>query len=99
MAYSGYLSNNAAASSVDLVITSSAPRIGSFSLQGTNLVLLATNGMPGQGCYVLMATNIVLPLTNWTRVASNQFDGLGSFAFTNQVNPALLQRSYRLQLP
>ena len=55
--------------------------------------------MPGGGCYVLMGTNIVLPLSNWTRVASNQFDSLGCFLFTNPMNPALLQQYYRLQLP
>jgi hypothetical protein len=99
VAYLGYLSNNVAAGSVDLVITNSTPRIGGFSLQGTNLVLEATNGMAGRSCYVLAATNITLPLSNWTRVATNQFDSLGSFVYTNHVNPSLLRQYYRLQVP
>jgi len=34
--------------------------------------------------YVLASTNVALPLTNWTTVATQQFDLTGNFAFTNR---------------
>jgi hypothetical protein len=48
---------------------------------------------------VLGSTNLTLPLVNWTRVATNQFDAVGNFLFTNSFGSNRPQYFYRLQLP
>jgi hypothetical protein len=100
--YSGYLSNNVSAKSVDVVITSKTlnrPRIGSVSLAGTNLVLAGNGGSPAGPYYVLASTNLALPLTNWTHLLTNSFDSGGSFNLTSTIAPAVPRRFYLLQLP
>jgi alpha-tubulin suppressor-like RCC1 family protein len=49
--------------------------------------------------YVLASSNLLTPLTNWTLIATNQFDGAGSFIFTNPAPTNAPQEFYRLQLP
>jgi hypothetical protein len=75
------------------------PRIDGFTLNGTNLVISGTNGTPGGWYYVLASTNLALPLSNWTRTATNQFAGNGSFIFTNAVQTTASRQFYLLQLP
>jgi hypothetical protein len=102
--YSGYLSNNAAASSVDLLVTNAftnvpQPVIVSFALAGPNFACSGTNGLAGQPYYVLAATNLAAPSAAWTQLATNYFDASGNFAFTNALDPNAAQRFYRLQVP
>ena len=58
-----------------------------------------TNGPASGNYYVLTATNVALPLTNWSRIATNQFNASGNFNLTNPIDPATLQKFYRLELP
>jgi len=85
---------------VKLVVAPTVPpTFGSATLNGTNLVFSGGNGVPLGNYYVLMTTNLTLPLTNWTRLATNEFDGNGNFCFTNGLNMNLAPAFYRLQLP
>ena len=57
-----------------------------------------SNGPALGNYYVLTSTNVGAPLANWLRLATNQFDGVGGFIFTNAVSPLTPQLFYRLQL-
>ena len=75
------------------------PQFSSVVLSGTNL-LFSGKGGPTDGTYqVLSSTNVALPLTNWIALLTNQFDGNGSFIFTNAISPAMPRRFYRLSVP
>jgi hypothetical protein len=65
------------------------PEIGQISASGTNLLFGGTNGIPTATYYVLASTNLALPLASWAVVATNTFDGYGSFNFsaTNLAAP------------
>jgi hypothetical protein len=65
---------------------------GSFILSGAGG---ASNGT----YYVLISTNLLLPPTNWTYIATNQFDSAGGFIFTNTAQTNAPQLFYLLQLP
>jgi hypothetical protein len=100
--YSGYLTNNLAGTSVDLVITSKVlarPRIGSFTLSGKNLLLTTSGGLPGATCYLLSSTNVARPLPTWTRVLTNAFDGAGNLSLTNSLPAGSPQLFYILESP
>jgi hypothetical protein len=97
----GYLSNNVANRSIDLVITNCQgpkPVIAGVSQSGLSLTFTGTNGIPNATYYLLVSTNLAQPLTNWTRVATNVFDGNGQFTCTNTTGPNLPQQFYRLLL-
>jgi autotransporter-associated beta strand protein len=81
------------------VVMETPPTIGSVGVSGGNLVLRGAGGMTNGTYYVLISTNVAAPLTNWTRLLTNQFDGSGSFNFTNPMMPAAVQNFYLLQLP
>jgi hypothetical protein len=80
-----------------IVAPTTPPNFGSISLNGTNLVFSGSNGVPLGNYFVLTTTNLITPLTNWTRVATNQFDANGGFSFTNGIGAGVLQDFYRLQ--
>ena len=75
------------------------PSFGNLAMSGNNFVLRGGNGVPLGNYYVIGSTNLALPMTDWTRIATNQFDANGSFTFTNVPNPNSSQWFYRLQLP
>ena len=84
----------------DVAITADAPPPPphiNFGLSGTNLVLNCTNGTVGGTYYVLASTNLTLPWTNWAVVATNTFDGIGCYKFTNQLDPNFPQRYYLIR--
>jgi autotransporter-associated beta strand protein len=98
--YSGTL-NTDTPGQVNLVVVASLqtpPTIGTISISGSNVILRGTNGVPYSSYYVLMSTNVALPRLQWTPIATNQFDSLGSFAWTNAIGNGP-QNFYRLQLP
>jgi len=102
----GYLSNNLANASVDLVVTDcivpdpfSPPTITNIQLLGGSVVISGTSGNSGGTYRVLTSTNIVSPVTNWTSIATNFFDGAGNFSFTNAVTAGSPQRFYLLRVP
>ncbi len=49
--------------------------------------------------YVLASSNLLAPLTNWTLIATNQFDSDGNFIFTNAAPTNSPQYFYLIQLP
>jgi hypothetical protein len=55
--------------------------------------------MPFASYFILTSTNVTLPLSNWTRIATNQFNASGGFASTNSVSSSTTQQFYLLQLP
>ena len=60
------------------------------SLLGTNLLIHGTNNnVPNTSFHylVLTSTNINTPLSNWTPVATNPFNGNGTFDYTNPIVP------------
>ena len=81
------------------VVGTTPPTIGSIAVVGTSVVFTGSNGGASNTYYVLASTNVSAPLTNWSRIATNTFDGTGHFAFTNTLNPSMPQRFFRLQLP
>ncbi|HXU79352.1 MAG TPA: autotransporter-associated beta strand repeat-containing protein [Methylomirabilota bacterium] len=100
--YSGYISNDTASAAVALVLTAAPharPTTTSVSLQGGNLVFSGTNGYAGGNFYVLSSTNVALPLSNWTAIASGNFDLAGNFTFSAPVDPAKPQQYFVLQVP
>ena len=68
-------------------------------LNGTNVVIVGTNGLPGGTNYLMASTNIALPISQWTPVATNQFDSSGSFRYTNPVSANLPTRYFRITVP
>ena len=99
--YGGYISNNVAAGSVDLLAVqfpTNGPEFGGVKWAGTNLVFSGSNGVINWPYYVLASTNLALPLNQWARVATNVFDGAGGFVFTNSATTGQSRRFYRLQL-
>ena len=71
----------------------SLPRVdGGFILSGIG-------GTNNGTYYVLATTNLLVPLTNWTHIATNQFDSPGGFIFTNTAQTNAPQEFYILQMP
>jgi fibronectin-binding autotransporter adhesin len=81
------------------VVSTVPPRFGSPVVSGTNLNLSVSGGTPGWPCYLLASTNVAQPMTQWARIATNQFDDSGNSTFILPINPAFLERFYRLQVP
>ena len=76
-----------------------APKFGSVTLAGTNLLLSGGNGAARWNFYLLASTNLSLPLLNWSAVATSSFDASGNFALTNGVSPNQPRQFYLLKLP
>jgi hypothetical protein len=66
---------------------------------GTNVVIAGAGGAPGGTYRVVASTNVALPASQWTPVATNFFDGTGSFHYTNALKPALPAQFFRIGLP
>ena len=78
---------------------SSPPRISAITLAG-DMTVVSGFGGPCNGLYhVRSSTNLSVPLDQWRAIATNQFDAVGNFSFTNDVNPAIPQEFLRLALP
>ncbi|HSY19388.1 MAG TPA: hypothetical protein VK815_13685 [Candidatus Acidoferrales bacterium] len=73
-----------------VTVNISAPGMG-------GLIFSGTNGNAGAQYHVLASTNLALALSNWTVIATNNFDGNGNFNFTNPPDPAAPMTFYRLQ--
>jgi len=93
--YQGYISNNVAASAVDLVLTNGPlvivptipPHFTGFMLNFGNgtVTISGTNGQTGATYYLLSSTNLALPLRQWTTVATDVLSA-SAFMITNTVN-------------
>ncbi len=92
-----YSLNTSTAGQVNLIV--SRPQfLTAQSINGA-LTLTGSGGNPGGPYYILTSTNLAAPLINWTPIATNSFDSLGNFAFTNSINAAQSQQFYLLQTP
>lgn len=83
---------------VGLLITPAPPRILQVAA-AAGAVVLAGSGPPFRYFHVLSATNLSLPASNWSHVATNQFDAAGGFSLTNFPVAGPEHVFYRLQLP
>jgi autotransporter-associated beta strand protein len=95
----GNLSWNPALLNVDgslWVVSTVPPKITRTAVTSNNLVLSGTGGTPNWNYYVLMATNVV-PTSQWTRIATNSYDGFGNFTFTSQIDVTLPVALFRIQ--
>ena len=98
--FAGYLSNNVANSSVDLVAVqfpANGPSFASAKLAGTNLVFSGINGVASWPYFVLTTTNLALPASKWSCIATDAFDSSGNFVFTNNPNASSPIRFFCLQ--
>jgi autotransporter-associated beta strand protein len=80
------------------IVAAPKPVIAGISQSGFNLTFTGTNGIANATYYLLASTNLAVPLANWTRVATNVFDGSGQFTYTNGMAPNLPQQFYRVLL-
>jgi autotransporter-associated beta strand protein len=80
------------------VMALSQPTIGNINITGGNMVVGGTGGPNGWTYYLLASTNLNLPAAQWTRIATNQFNGDGTFSVTNLVDITAPQTFYQIQL-
>ncbi len=66
---------------------------------GTNVVIVGTNGPPGGTYNLMVSTNSALPISQWTPIATNQFDTGGGFRYTNAINANFPMRFFCVALP
>jgi len=95
LGYQGYISNNATASMIDLVLTNGpltivptqSPHLTGFTPNFGNgsVVISGTNGQAGATYYLLNSTNVALPLSQWAPVATDVLNS-AAFTITNPVN-------------
>jgi glucose/arabinose dehydrogenase len=81
-----------------IVSINPVPLITSLSLLGGNAVISGIRGTSGGNYTVLRSADLSLPLASWTPVATNSFDMLGNFFFTNAVAPGDSQLFYRVRV-
>jgi hypothetical protein len=89
-------------SSVAILTVLPSPLFGSIIVAGgTNggFILSGVGGTNSGIYYVLTSSNLLVPLTNWTSIATNQFDSTGHFIFTNAAQTNAPQQFYLLKLP
>jgi hypothetical protein len=80
-----------------VLVTTSTPAFTTIASSGGNVILGGTHGTPGSSYWVWANTNLAQPLTNWTAIATNQFDDNGNFNFTNVINYAHPREFFILQ--
>jgi hypothetical protein len=100
--YGGYLSNNVANNSVDLVAVqfpAKGPQFAGVKWAATNLVVTGTNGVMNWPYFLLASTNLAVPASQWQCIATNVFDNSGNFVFTNGVKTNTTHMFYQLQIP
>ncbi len=87
-------------SSVAILTVLQTPVFGSIIAEGgTNFILSGFGGTNNGIYYVLTSSNLLTPLGSWTPIATNQFDNLGGFIFTNAAQTNAPQMFYILQQP
>jgi hypothetical protein len=75
------------------------PSFSAVQLSSNQVTFLGTNGPPRAIYYVLSTTNLALPMAQWTSIATDIFDSVGAFQFTNTVSPLSPKQFFRLKLP
>ena len=79
------------------VVSTLPPVIAQTRLAGGNLISTGGGGTPNWYYYVLASTNLALPPAQWTRLATNRFDGVGNFRITNAISPNASQWFYTIR--
>ncbi|HEX5223074.1 MAG TPA: Ig-like domain-containing protein [Verrucomicrobiae bacterium] len=82
-----------------LVAPAVQPRFTNIQPSNGNVILNGSGGLPLANYYLLASTDAALPMSNWTRVATNQFDVSGNFSVTNTLDSGASQMFYRLEIP
>ncbi len=83
-----------------LTVLLPSPSFGSIlATEGGGFILSGTGGQANGTYYVLSSSNLVAPLTSWTSIATDQFDSVGNFIFTNTAQTNSPQEFYILKLP
>jgi len=83
-----------------LTVIASSPSFGNIiATGGGSFILSGTGGKSNGTYYVLASSNLLTPLADWTYIATDQFDGLGGFIFTNTAQTDASQEFYLLQMP
>jgi autotransporter-associated beta strand protein len=75
------------------------PVFSGASISAGQIIMIGSNGSLGGNYYVLASSNLLVPLTNWTYIATQAFNGDGTFSFTNNVDPTVPRQFYVIQLP
>jgi polygalacturonase len=88
----------AATSAVATLAVALPPQFAATTPAIGSVVIAGNGGLPGSNYVVLASTNLTLPSSQWTRLATNPFDGSGNFTFTNSTT-ASPRTYFRLQLP
>jgi len=68
-------------------------------VSGTNLKLSGVGGQSNSTFVVYSATNLTTPVSLWNPVATNLFDGFGTFTITNAFSSNIPQQYFILKLP
>ena len=90
---------SATSSNAVLTVIAPSPSFGNIIAAGGGGFILSGSGGGSNGIYyVLTSSNLLLPLTNWTPIATNQFDSAGDFIFTNTAPTNAPQEFYLLQM-
>lgn len=87
---------------VTAILPPAPPVIGSITpLNDGNgsMVISGSGGVTNGTYYVLETTNLALPFSQWMPAATNPFDALGNFSFTNSPGVNVPQMFYILQVP
>ncbi len=74
------------------------PHINTFAAHAGSVMARGSGGTPVGFYRILTSANPWLPLAKWTPLATNVFDGAGSFAFTNLINTNLARQFFAMQL-
>ena len=94
------LGGSVTSSNAVLTVIVPSPSFGNIiAAGGGSFILSGTGGVSNGTYYVLTSSNLLVPLTNWTYIATNQFDSEGDFIFTNTAQTNAPQQFYLLQLP
>ena len=78
---------------------SKPPPTLALSRVGADLIFTGGGGPAGGTNYLVATTNLTLAVSQWSPLATNQFDLAGNFNFTNVLSAGVPQQFHRLQLP
>lgn len=70
------------------------PVITSIGCYETNIMVCGAGGSPGSPCYLLCSPDMTP--ASWVRIATNNFDSLANFSFTNSMSSGATQMFYRI---
>jgi len=79
------------------VVSTNPPVINQASVAGGSFSMSGEGGTPNWNYSVLSSTNLFSPLTQWSVIASGQFDASGNFSFDSPINLADARRFYVLR--